>query len=423
MNLFFNKSLGDDYSFSLVLTKETILEFSLRHAETWSSRQLIEVPLVIFTYLPIIFFQTVNTCLIFFLTYSIIKMLKVTDTVSTAFVCFLVLTYTWFDLNSAGWVTTFICMFWGFAVGLICANVAYKSVFYNENTKLSTVLSCIGMIYASNLELVWVYLLVIYVGLIIYSAVVNKKVPAILYFHLSIIVLNAIYTLTSIGNAARSDFTITAYYHDFYMRSFLNNVHEGVYQALLSIFLDVNVYLLVLTVVLVFAIFLKYKRSFISYFYYLLSIVMLIGVFFLNLSYNYLGVRVFFHNNSNINTSNANSLTPYLTFLILCMLFVLIVSCIYIALGHNKKSFMALLTVFASFASASSLGLSAGIAVSGSRAYISLKFGLIVACIMVFMDMYPRLTKIQKTLLFVILSALGVFNFYILIEGFVFPLL
>ncbi len=418
MNMFFNKNLGDDYGFSLILTKESIFEFTIRHFFTWSSRNLIEIPLVIFTYLPIVFFRIVNTALLFSLTVFIIKMFEMKSPAVVAFVCLGVFSYSYFDFTSAGWVTTFICMFWAYAIGTICLSVALKSTFSGENSKAAVLLSCIGMLYACNLELVCVYFLVVYLGLIIYSKIAGNKINKVLFYHLGIIILNLIYILLNPGNQARTDFTIASYYHDFHMKSLLVRVHEGVSWALLSVFLDVNVFMLILCVVLVFAVFTKYKKGVMAHCYRFFSIALLFLVFALNLSYNYIELRYFFHDNAHINPSNVNSLTPYLTFMFLCVLFLMVIAYIYIALGHNKNSFIALLLVIAGFASAACLGLTAGIAVSGARAYVSLKFSLILASIIIFKDMYPNLTKAQKTLFSCALLILGGFALFIMLEGF-----
>ncbi len=416
-------NFGDDTHYTAILENENLIEFTIRHYNTWSARNIVEALVVVLGALPFIIFKTLNIIITFFFAKSILDICDIKNNSMTIMLSLiLICSYTWIDLYSAGWFTTLTIMFWPLAIGVICLSLVIKNVVYKKTlTNIEIVISCIGIIYAGNLEIVGAFLLIVYLGIMAYEFIDSKKASKIVFIHLIIIFLNLIYILTVPGNQRRSEFTISGFYLDYNMNSIFDNIFSGVYRALQSSFLSLNISVILLMISIFFAIIVKYNKSAERLIYSTFSLILLLIVLILNNSIYIPSISNFFESNAVVNVSNMNSIMPYFSFIFLCFIMLGIISGVYVALGHNYKSFLALLILISGFASAVALGLTPSIAVSGARAYVTFEFSMIIAGVFILGDIYPKLNKSKKYILNIIFIIGFIISSAILVQGFMYP--
>ncbi len=422
-SFFLHTNFGDDAHYTTILQNESLIEFTLRHYNTWSARSLVEAITVLVGSSNILIFKIINTITIYFLGVFILKLADIKDNPALIMIGLIsVFSYTWIDLYSAGWLTTLTIMFWPLAIGIICLTPIVQELFYQKPiSKKEYILSSLGMIYAANLETVSAFLLIVYLAFMGYSLFNKIKISTSLYTHIGIIIANLSYILLSPGNKARVEITISGFYLDFNMNSFFENVYNGVYRSLQSIFLDLNIFLVLLAFAIFISIVTKYKKGLERIIYTFFSGVLLVMVILLNHAFYKREIIDLFENNAGLNVSNMNSLIPYILFTFLCLLALLLILGIYVALGHNKKSFLAITIFLAGFASAVSLGLTPSIAVSGSRAYVVFEYSIIICFAIIVSDIYTKVSASVKKLVCIVSFLALYYSSYILIEGFLYP--
>lgn len=423
LNLFISATYGDDPAYTQILKNETLLSFSINHYKTWSARTLVEAVLVLVAYCNIFVFRILNALCITLLVACIQKIFSFKFTLANFVVCAaLVFCYTWYDLQSAGYVTTFMVMFWPFVLCIFVITTYQNSLQGIKNSTGKYIATSLALLYATNLELMVPYMLIILGVYTVLLCKKYKKIHASYFVNIVILLFNMVYALTAPGTAARSDMMVAGYFIDYDMIPFIAKIQRGVYDALANKFTTLNLAFVFLAFIICTAIFKQYKNILFRVF----SVCYLALVLFLNLApfSNRLNqtVQKFFAISKAINVSNQNSLLTYIPFMLLCFLLLFTLVGIYLALGHTQKTFITITIFIAGFLSAASLGLTPALAVSGARTYVAFAFSIIMAGYAIFTNLLPTLTKKQKICIYSVIAILAMVQMYILAESYWAPI-
>lgn len=419
-----NNNCSDDIVAKSILPSNMIWQTMVLRYETWSARTLIDLILWLIAGLPFIVWQIVNPAIISFSAWACVRILNDKNSFTSAMVaCSLLFCYSWFDLSSAGWVTTMMVFAWPLAAALFALIPVSDILRGRKPKKAVCILSVIAMVYACNMEQLTVVIAIILIACIAFLLVKKQKIYAIIFAQLGAVIANFIYMgIICPGNFNRFESEVVARYKNFAMQSLLTKVESGVSMTLQTAFFSLNVVTAIFVLLLCAVICTRYKNFVYKTFCVSFFVVCLVvGLF----KYQFIefvpALEKLVNLNlgaSLINISNVNSISAYIPFLVLCSLFAMCFLCIYLAFGHTLKSLFASVLFFAGFCSNASIGFSPTIGASGSRTAFFFAYCMIVISFMLYNEIKNNKVRLVIHVVLVLAIVRQIFYF---IEGLKFP--
>lgn len=386
-------NFSDDKYFGNVFAKGLLWEHTVKFFNTWSARTLVEAVTIIIGGLPRIFWKISTPFIIAFSTYALTKLIKEEKNKELSWVtCAFVYIYSWQAMCTAGWLTTTMVFVWPLGAMLFALLSLQKQMDAKQVSKLKVIVSALFALYATNMEQVNVAFSVILISLLVYLIYKKIKVPFLLIIYLIISGANYAYAFLCPGTQARFENEVITRNKDFWMLSFFSKVEKGFSSMMSLVVFEFCALAMVFCVLIILCVWLAnknivYKGLTIGVFGVVLVFGTLQGMFVKIIPYMNKAI-----NFASINPINSVELTAYLPFLLLCLMFGAWFICIYLALGHNINSVVAIVVLFAGQCSRMALGFSPTLHSSGSRTAFFFMISLAFVCML----LYRRLQQINS---------------------------
>lgn len=364
--------LGDDPMYRDMLNRMSLWQFLTEHYATWSARSLVEAVLCTVAALPPAVWRVADALLVAlcaFLAARTAGLERSPCGAAMAVLCFLC--YDWTALSTAGWMCTTLVFVWPLAAALAAAQPLVQLARGAAPGRALCAASLLLLAYAANMEQALVVYTGCLAGVLLWHAAARRRVHWVVWAQLAVCAANALYAATCPGTAARIAGETTSWFTDFGMRTIWQNAELGISNAMYHVLYQKNILFFVFCVVLALAVAARHRAWCVRLFGVLPAVaVAVLGVggplakklvpslsFFANV----------FTKDGYLNLLTVYSPKYWLAFLLLCAVLAACVLNLYLALGHTRAAFGAMLLFCAGFASYAMLGFSPTVMVSGQR--------------------------------------------------------
>lgn len=375
----------------------------------WSSRIVVNCAIHLLLRVSQYVWAILNIILIYVFLRTLSKLLVPKDNkkVGNIIIACLFVIYPYYQLGSAGWVTTSVTYLWVVILGCI-GLIPIRKVLDNEKfSKWEYFVYSFCLIFGANQEQMSIVILAIYCMFIIYF-IAEKKITKYIIVQTLLSIGSLIFILTAPGNNARSG-TETIRFLDYESLSLIKKVELGFSAAMQKMLTEpsVNILFIILLIIMAYAILKKYK----SIFYTVLGCLppILVAELFIIIKKTNYGV-LSISNYGSINVDNHTNLIGYFNIFIMLFIIGLVLINIYILFGNSIKTLLNQAIFLLGILTKIALGFSPTVWASGDRTYIFMYFCIIFIIYNVFMDIYNREDKNRKKILmlFLIVSAINI---------------
>ncbi|MHB1315836.1 MAG: hypothetical protein ACYCX2_10175 [Christensenellales bacterium] len=387
--------------------------FSVLRFNQWTSRNILELIVMLGVSVPFIVWKLVDTIFIISIAILLSKIL-VEDQYrreGNIIIASLMLLYTFVDMRSAGWICTTIVYIWPLAFGLIAIYPVRKIIEGKKIKLFEYFIYAVSLLIGANHEQMCIVLLAVY-GVFAVYLFLKKRINAFVFIQLGLCLLSLFLIFVCPGNANRNFLEIAKWFPEYAGFSFLQKFELGLSVTLSNLFLSNNWLFFILT----FFVFVLICQKFKNVLYRAVAAVPLfsfITLFALNsLSGRYQILQNLFNVTTKygmINSSTVNSLKVYV--LLFGMLFVcctLFIS-LYILLGRNMESLVAIGLLAVGIATKVAIGFSPTVWASGNRTGLFMMFSLI-ACTIFLLSKWDFHNKDSTRLMLTIILMGGVYG-------------
>ena len=348
--------LGDDPMYRDMLNRMSLWQFLTEHYATWSARSLVEAVLCTIAALPPAVWRVADALLVAlcaFLAARTAGLERSPCGAAMAVLCFLC--YDWTALSTAGWMCTTLVFVWPLAAALAAAQPLVQLARGAAPGRALCAASLLLLAYAANMEQALVVYTGCLAGVLLWHAAARRRVHWVVWAQLAVCAANALYAATCPGTAARIAGETTSWFTDFGMRTIWQNAELGISNAMYHVLYQKNILFFVFCVVLALAVAARHRAWYVRLFGVLPAVaVAVLGVggplakklvpslsFFANV----------FTKDGYLNLLTVYSPKYWLAFLLLCAVLAACVLNLYLALGHTRAAFGAMLLFCAGFAS------------------------------------------------------------------------
>lgn len=386
--------------FSKYLESSTLSEVLLKRYMTWTSRILIEIPLILFSYnLKVTLWSVCNIGVWMLLAFALMYL---THHKNDALLLGLMLIYPVSEMSSAGWMPTYINYLWPLTAGCV-ALISLDKMYYNKKIYWWEGITYLFFeLFACNFETVGVMYTCILTWYIVHLFI-NKKANCkkILFWLISAIVAigNVIFALTCPGNAARKKSNIAYCFKDFVQWTAVDKSVMGISTTMQKLF-DSNMLFLIFLLVLFLCYCLKKKNK--------STVEIVIGVFplFFALTRTILKpfIAIYFpvYNNTfdsitKVDAANYNKGNLYAPFITYILLLSIIAFCMINAIKNIKSGIKYTIILAAGIITRVIMGFSPTLYVSSNRTFIFLDFTIIFLTVYMYSECVQEI-KMNKNL-------------------------
>ena len=330
-HLIMREYYGDSVSgFSHLLEGSSWIEILKQRYTTWSSRLIIEIPLIFFsTNLKMELWSICNIAMYIILFTSLFELMNYKN--ALLIIC-LILLYPVIEMGSAGWIATYMNYFWPLSTGMFCFASLNRIVNGKKLSVLRQVVTSIFLLFSTNIEqFVVIYLCVL--SLAFLFVIISKKRKRNIYIFIgieySICFFNLILALASSGKSNRVIIETETWMKDFPSLSLVDKLVMGV-NSTMSMSIDSNILFFVFIIFLLFLVLtFKKKRLYLPTIF--LTVFILFRTFFKNIALLYFPYLHYAFNNIS-NRGRIDSMTymipaNYLPFILymIAIIFILLI--------------------------------------------------------------------------------------------------
>ncbi len=381
--------------FAPLMDKATLREALRKRYETWSSRALIEAPLILLAHNNAVLLWKV--CNIFVWLALALSLMYLTHYKNNTMLIGLILMYPVVDMVSAGWIATYINYLWPLTAGCISLIALDKMYFDKRIYFPEAVMYLLLELFATNFEtfgVMYACILLWYIGNLWYEKKIKREKVYFWILQMVVALGNVIFALTCPGNFVRKQEEIGRWLKDFAQWTVIDKFVMGVNTTMHSLF-DGNLIFAVFLLVLLLNCFL-YRKSDIK-----IRTVGIIPVAFL-LSRTILKpiIAIYFpvysqvfEVNDKINAMNYNKADMYFPFVIYVVMICIIVWLLLNTIESFNKS-IKYIAIFASgLLTRVAMGFSPTLYASGNRTFIFLEFAIIFLTVCIYSENEPKIRK------------------------------
>ena len=392
---------GDDIKYAKVLSNQTLVDYLHYRYYNWSSRLIIDGILVILARLDMIIWKILDVIIYTVGVYYIIKLVNKNYSKKIAYLgVLLFLMYPFYEMASAGWISTTLNYSWCFAFGMI---------------------SFIPLIYEAHGEKVNKYIYIISFLALLLNSLINKK--SINKFNLmatAVALISLIFILTAPGNSIRFAHEAAFWYPEFVNFTIIEKSYLGLVTTFGTLIEQKIIFPLFYIILSVYAI-IKSNNKYLKYFcYFNIFLILFITIFnaFIDISILDSSVKSLGSFSNVIKSSplivipkmfkHVVGATPYLTetlklftyegvpalnmnsiSVVIISLYLLISSCIMLVKAFPKNLFPVFIFI-GGFISRFIVGFSPVVFPSGARVTIFFYFALITLILMIVKKLYDE---------------------------------
>lgn len=267
LHLFIRTNFGDDTNyFEPVLEKYEFMEFLTMRYECWSSRVIIEGILVFLVRVPLVW-KVLDSLVLVLLAWSVSYLAGCRKNITMNwFVACVTLIYPIHYMSSAGWMATTLNYLWVAAFMFFAFTGVYRVFCQKRISTIHKIALIPATIYAANQEQACVCMCLLFaafLGWLLVSKEMYPKGKSIIFIQWIISVGSLSFILLSPGNANRSKaelfVSLRSVEHGRY--SILDKLALGFQNSMMTMFSSKDVILLTFLLILVVAVYLKWKGS------------------------------------------------------------------------------------------------------------------------------------------------------------------
>lgn len=412
---------GDDIRYAKVLTNQTLIDYVNYRYYNWSSRVIIDGLIAVLTRYDMIIWKILDIIVYTLGVYYIIKLVNKNYSKKIAYIgVLLFLMYPFYEMASAGWISTTLNYSWCFAFGIISF---LPLIYENQGEKVKGyiyVISFLALIFAANQEqtaaLIFGFNL-----LYLINSLVNKR--SINRFNVLATVVTAIslvFILTCPGNSVRFAYEVTSWYPQFANFTIVEKSYLGLVTTFGNL-IEQKIIFPIFYIILSVCVLANSKNKWLKYFcYFNIFLILFITIFNTFIDISVLGTSL----KSLGNVSNAIQESPFMAIpkmfnnivnavpfitetlklftyegvpklginsigIVIISLYLLISSCIMLVKAFPKDLFP-LFIFLGGFASRFIVGFSPVIFPSGARVTIFLYVALITITLMLIKKLYDE---------------------------------
>ena len=271
---------GDDIKYAKVLSNQTLVDYLHYRYYNWSSRLIIDGILVILARLDMIVWKLLDVIIYTVGVYYIIKLVNKNYSKKIAYLgVLLFLMYPFYEMASAGWISTTLNYSWCFAFGMISFIPLIYEAHGEKVNKYIYIISFLALLYAANQEqsgaLVFGFNL-----LYLLNSVINKK--SINKFNLmatAVALISLIFILTAPGNSIRFAHEAAFWYPEFVNFTIIEKSYLGLVTTFGTLIEQKIIFPLFYIILSVYAI-IKSNNKYLKYFcYFNIFIILFITIF------------------------------------------------------------------------------------------------------------------------------------------------
>ena len=399
---------GDDIKYAKVLSNQTLVDYLHYRYYNWSSRLIIDGILVILARLDMIVWKLLDVIIYTVGVYYIIKLVNKNYSKKIAYLgVLLFLMYPFYEMASAGWISTTLNYSWCFAFGMISFIPLIYEAHGEKVNKYIYIISFLALLYAANQEqsgaLVFGFNL-----LYLLNSLINKK--SINKFNLmatAVALISLIFILTAPGNSIRFAHEAAFWYPEFVNFTIIEKSYLGLVTTFGTLIEQKIIFPLFYIILSVYAI-IKSNNKYLKYFcYFNIFLILFITIFnaFIDISILDSSVKSLGSFSNVIKSSplivipkmfkHVVGATPYLTVnmnsisVVIISLYLLISSCIMLVKAFPKNLFPVFIFL-GGFISRFIVGFSPVVFPSGARVTIFFYFALITLILMIVKKLYDE---------------------------------
>jgi len=407
--------IADDYFFRA--NPDGIFDWAFLRGRyfNWSSRLMIEFFVVVFLKMPPIIWRILNPVILGLLGIAVSRLfLEKTNRSANWFIVFLLFIYPYREMLSAGWVTISINYLWPLTFGLLSL-VTLKKILVNKKiTLIEYILSGLLLLFAVNQEIIAVSLLFVFLAASAYL-IVKKRPHWFVFLGLALCIGGLIFTLTASGNMIRRNVE-TRWFIDFNNISLVEKLEIGISSTLAQYIFNFNFLFFVFSLLLLIAVFTRYKESL----YKILAIFPLVMSLIFGNAFHVIVDRLFPHlatidtemsKYGFITLGNFTNLQSFIPFFLLFMTALIILILVYLEFENTWKTILALSVLFLGFTSRLILAFSPTIYASGIRTHFILLISIIICSVMVFQSLSRKKSRQFMDNLLIVIGFIAGFSY------------
>jgi hypothetical protein len=250
MHLFITPDFADDIWFANAFSdfNNNPFSYSIVRYNTWTSRTLIELLILLCVKTPAIIWRILDTSMMIIIAVFISKILAEDKNRAqiNIVVASLLMLFPFAILSSAGWIATTVNYTWSLAFGLIAIYPLSKIMRGKRIRVYEFFVYIPALLVGANQEQMFIILFAVYLIFTVYLFS-KKRINKFVLVQLGLCLLSLINILICPGNANRVAAEIGRWLPQFANFSFLHRAELGLSVSLASIFLNNNLLFLLLT--------------------------------------------------------------------------------------------------------------------------------------------------------------------------------
>lgn len=232
LHLQFTLGTGDDVMYSQTLLQSSLYDFSVWHYYTWSARTLVEAVMVIVESWPALVWRLLDPFVIALGALCGAQLLGLRGRPSSEWaLCAAVLCYPWSDMSTAGWICTTLVFVWPLTAALASACALQKAARTGRAGLFAAALSCAGLLYAANMELLCGAYLICLAGFFAARIFSRERIPALFWAQTAVCAANLVWSLTCPGTQMRYENQIASSFCDYGLLRFFQKLSVGIHAA------------------------------------------------------------------------------------------------------------------------------------------------------------------------------------------------
>lgn len=304
------------------------------------------------------------------------------------FIVFAAVTYSFIDMQSAGWIVTTCCYFVP-AVFFVTSLIPIKKVLKNETFKTyEYIIYTFAMLFSGNQPQGMAVQLVSYSAIIIYC-IFNKKNNKYIYLCFAITIMNLYFTFTSNWHLSRIAGDVIKRMPTINMYNFINKLDIGLSSSFGWLFFGSNLFLIFTLIVFTFLIFIRYKNKLIRFLSIIPEILCFVSKnsFINNMSINAFEISPIDLGTSNyglFNLESINNISTYLLYFSMSIILIIIIVEIFLLTDNINDFIQIIVLLSAGFGSRLALAFTPNIFASAQRTFVYLNFTVILTCVYVY---------------------------------------
>lgn len=365
---------------------EAIYNFTVFHYNMWSSRNVIEIVLIVVGSMPTIVWRILDIMLVILIGYCLDKLIFIRNE-KIKYLCIFsfLMMYQVVTMSSAGWIATTINYSWVIAMGLYMFLTIQRIRREEHVSAVSYILALLAALFSLNHEQMNGMFL-IFLSILLVSDLKDKKLkkPVLPFYVINILEFILIFFCP--GNACRKNAEIVSYYPDYSNYKLWSKIYEGGCSLLKALF-DIQGMAVITLAAIMFFIYLSYRNK---------TSKLIKGMAFFSLFY---GILKFVYSAMVMLKGINIPLLDYRQNKIAAVLGGLVVLCILVVCYANikdmKEKFLVLGALFAAAATKVVLGFSLAFLVSGERTSIYLTF-VVIILILFLIERYEDILLVFK---------------------------